>query len=558
MTVTTRPASDADASSPVPTPAGPRPDAAGVSKPRAALAGAAAAGAALAAGELTTSIEGPGPTLVTAVGSEFIDRYAASLKDLAVQIFGTNDKPALVVGIVVTSIVLGALIGLAARRRWFVAPVGFGVFGLVGALALSGDPQGSTSTAVVGAIVSVIAGIASFACLWILARRPAAGPARAVPPAADGVGGPPADGPSADGRTRRTLLDRRGFVLGAGAIVLASGGATVIGRRLRNAEAVDAARRTTVLPRAGSSTLPPAAQPFEVPGLTPYIVPNADFYRIDTALSTPQVGLDGWRLSVTGLVDEPFELTFDQLLEFDSVEETVTIQCVSNEVGGGLIGNAVWQGVPLATVLERAGVQSEATQIVGRSVDGFTAGFPTEAAFDGRTALVAYGMNGEPLPADHGFPARLIVAGLYGYVSATKWLEEIELTTWEDFDGYWVPRGWSKEGPVKTASRIDVPRSGATLTAGPQPIAGVAWAPHRGIERVAVQIDAGPWQECELGAVASDDTWVQWRLAWEATPGEHDVRVRATDGTGETQTEERARPAPNGSTGWHRRSFRVT
>ncbi len=225
----------------------------------------------------------------------------------------------------------------------------------------------------------------------------------------------------------------------------------------------------------------PASQPFTVPGLSPYVTPNADFYRIDTALFVPRVSADGWSVAVHGMVDHPFELTYDELLAMPMVEEPVTISCVSNEVGGDLIGNAVWRGVPLPTLLERAGVQPGATQIVGRSVDDFTVGFPTELALDGRTALVAVGMNGEPLPAKHGFPARLIVAGLYGYVSATKWLRDIVLTRLEDFDAYWVPRGWAKEGPIKTESRIDVPRGGASVAAGRVAVAGVAWAPTRGI-----------------------------------------------------------------------------
>jgi hypothetical protein len=257
------------------------------------------------------------------------------------------------------------------------------------------------------------------------------------------------------------------------------------------------------------------------------------------------------------MVDRPLTMGYDELVAMSTTEDVVTLQCVSNEVGGNLVGNAAWQGVPLATLLERAGVQDGATQIVGRSVDGFTAGFPTDVGLDGRTAMVVVGMNGEPLPASHGFPARLIIAGLYGYVSATKWLDEIVLTTWEDFDGYWVPRGWSKEGPIKTASRIDVPRSGATVAAGTQPIAGVAWAPTVGIERVEVQVDDDAWQEATLGDAASGNTWVQWYLEWPAEPGEHRLRVRATDATGATQTEERRPPAPDGSTGWHTRSVRV-
>jgi hypothetical protein len=258
------------------------------------------------------------------------------------------------------------------------------------------------------------------------------------------------------------------------------------------------------------------------------------------------------------MVDRPYTLTYDELLALESVEDIVTLQCVSNEVGGNLVGNAAWQGVPLAAVLERAGVQAGATQIVGRSVDGFTAGFPTEVGLDGRTALVVYAMNGEPLPARNGFPARLLIAGLYGYVSATKWLSEIELTTWEDFDGYWVPRGWSKEGPIKPQSRIDVPRGGAELAAGPQPIAGVAWAPVDGVSQVEVQVDDGPWLEATLGDAASGNTWVQWWVDWDATPGQHRLQVRCTTATGEVQTEERQPPAPDGATGWHSRTVRVS
>jgi DMSO/TMAO reductase YedYZ molybdopterin-dependent catalytic subunit len=295
----------------------------------------------------------------------------------------------------------------------------------------------------------------------------------------------------------------------------------------------------------------------DVPGLSSFITPNADFYRIDTALVVPQVDVAGWALKITGAVDRPYELSFDELVAMADVEETVTLQCVSNMVGGNLVGNATWQGVPLATLLDRAGVQPGGTQIVGRSVDGFTAGFPTEIGLDGRTALVAVAMNGEPLPAEHGFPARLIIAGLYGYVSATKWLDAVGLVPWEEFDGYWVPRGWSKEGPIKTASRIDVPRSGATLDAGQQAIAGLAWQPTLGIERVEVQVDDGPWMAATLGDVTSGNTWVQWYMPWDATSGEHRIRVRATNTNGETQTEQRADPAPDGATGWHSRTVKV-
>jgi hypothetical protein len=256
------------------------------------------------------------------------------------------------------------------------------------------------------------------------------------------------------------------------------------------------------------------------------------------------------------MVDRPYEIDFAGLLDMQMVERYVTLSCVSNEVGGRLVGNAKWLGVPLSEVLDRARVQEGAGQVVGRSVDGFTVGFPTAAAFDGRDALVAVGMNDEPLPFDHGFPARLVVAGLYGYVSATKWLSDIELTTWDGFDAYWVPRGWSKEGPIKTQSRIDTPRSRSLLGTEPRAIAGVAWAPNLGIERVEVQIDDQDWMEAELAESLDEDSWRQWMLAWAPAPGDHRIRVRATDGSGYTQTEEIARPAPDGATGWH--TIRVT
>jgi DMSO/TMAO reductase YedYZ molybdopterin-dependent catalytic subunit len=273
------------------------------------------------------------------------------------------------------------------------------------------------------------------------------------------------------------------------------------------------------------------------------VVPNDDFYRIDTALLLPQVDPSGWSLEVTGLVERPFRLDYDELLALPQLEAYVTLACVSNEVGGELVGNALWQGVPLRDLLARARPRREATQVLGRSVDGFTAGFPIEAAYDVEAAMVAIAMNGEPLPVSHGFPARIVVPGLYGYVSATKWLAKIELTRFDEVDGYWIPRGWAKEGPIKTQSRIDVARPGV--------IAGVAWAPTRGIERVEVRVDDGPWREATLATALDLDSWRQWRLPWRPEPGTHEIAVRATDGTGATQPEERTDVAPDGATGWH-------
>jgi DMSO/TMAO reductase YedYZ molybdopterin-dependent catalytic subunit len=289
------------------------------------------------------------------------------------------------------------------------------------------------------------------------------------------------------------------------------------------------------------------------PGITSLVVPNDEFYLIDTAVLTPQVDPANWELRITGMVDQEMVYSYDELLERATTVAPVTLSCVSNEVGGSLVGNAVWQGVPLTELLDEAGVRDGATQIASRSVDGWSCGFPTEAAYDGRTALVAIAMNDEPLPLRHGFPARLVVAGLYGYVSATKWLTEIGLTTLEGFDGYWIPRGWSKLGPIKTQSRIDTPRDGTSFSAGETvPIAGVAWAPDTGIERVEIQVDDDDWIEAELGESLGEDTWVQWLVPWQATAGRHVVQVRATDASGYTQTSEEAPPAPSGATGWHR------
>jgi DMSO/TMAO reductase YedYZ molybdopterin-dependent catalytic subunit len=287
-------------------------------------------------------------------------------------------------------------------------------------------------------------------------------------------------------------------------------------------------------------------------GLGPVTALNAAVDRIGAAGSGPGVDLPEWTLSIKGMVDRPYSINYADILDMPMVERYVTLSCVSNEVGGDLVGNAKWLGVPLTEILDRAVVQPDAEQIVGRSVDDFTVGFPIDVAYDGRDALLAVGMNDEPLPFEHGFPARLVVAGLYGYVSATKWISEIELTRWDDFDAYWVPRGWAKEAPVKTQSRIDTPASGAQVPQGPRQVAGVAWAPNRGISRVEVQLgEDAPWLDAELTEPLSDNSWRQWSIEWDAPLGTHRIRVRATDGEGEVQTEAIVPPAPNGATGWH-------
>jgi DMSO/TMAO reductase YedYZ molybdopterin-dependent catalytic subunit len=483
----------------------------------AALAGVAAAAAAVGFGELIGGIVPGGSSLVLAVGSRVIDAAPPFVKDFAVSTLGTADKPALIIGVIVFTLLLGALFGvLAARRRWLGA-AGFALLGVVGGLAIA-----TTESAWAAILVAGVAFVAGVGTLLLLLRT--------------GAG----------------IVDggRRAFLRQAGSLVALGGFAAIAGRALVQAAATTGARNDVVLQ-------PPVTRPealtasLDVPGISPQYVPNPDFYRIDTSLSAPKVNVDTWKLSITGMVDHPLEFTFDELLAMPMVERDVTLSCVSNEVGGDLVGNARWQGVVLSDLLDQAGVQDGATQIVGRSVDDFTVGFPTQLAFDGRTALVAIGMNGEPLPIDHGFPARLVVAGLYGYVSATKWLSEIELTTLEAFDAYWVPRGWAKQAPIKTESRIDVPAPGRRVTAGTTPIAGVAWAPTRGISKVEVQVDDGSWRTARLGAEDGTEAWRQWVLDWDATVGTHTITVRATDGSGALQLEERFPPRPDGATGWH-------
>jgi DMSO/TMAO reductase YedYZ molybdopterin-dependent catalytic subunit len=491
----------------------------------AACAGVAATGVALGVGELLAGLSGGIPSPVSAVGSAVIPYVPPTLESWAIRTFGTSDKLVLTVGVVVVSLAVGAYVGVRSRHHGGAAPLWFGLFGVAGLVAMLGQPLVSPPLSATAVIAVVVAGVAT---LRRLLRS--AAPAGVVDPDA-----------------------RRRFVGGLAGAGLGAVASAWVGRWLLAPPASEGTGGGPVAlpsPDPGVGPVPDAAD-LAVDGLTPIVVPNGDFYRIDTALVVPRIDPETWRLRIHGMVDRELELDLRDLVGRDLVERYVTIACVSNEVGDDLVGNAAWLGVPLRQLLDQAGVRDGATQIVGRSVDGWTAGFPTELAFDGRGALLALGMNGEPLPREHGYPARLIVPGLYGYVSATKWLTEIELTTWEGFDAYWVPRGWSKRGPIKTQSRIDVPRADTRITAGPIAVAGVAWAPTRGISRVEVQADDGPWQPAELSEPLTDDAWVQWRTEVDLGEGVHYLRVRATDGDGETQTDEVAPPRPDGATGWH-------
>lgn len=494
------------------------------------MAGAFAAGLGLGVSELLAGLVSAFPSLFEGLGNWVVDISPEPVKSFAIEVFGTADKLVLLIGIAVVTLVVGAVVGLFARKRFWIAITVFAGFGVVAALAAARDPQVSLGVAIIPGGAAALAGLGALQWLYNLE--------------------PSEDEAEGD-------QDRRKFLLGAGAVIAVAGIAGGMGRFLiERAKRAVAGRDEVTLPSAADPLPPvPPGADFDVEGVDEIIVANDDFYRIDTALSVPRIDIQEWTLSVTGRVDSPYTIDFADLLDMRMVERDITLSCVSNEVGGRLVDNARWLGVPLTEILDRAGVADDAEQIVGRSTPtDFTVGFPVEAVYDGREALVAVGMNGEPLPFEHGFPARLVVAGLYGYVSATKWLTEIELTGWEEFDAYWVPRGWSKEAPIKTQSRIDTPGRSEQIPLGETVVAGVAWAPTRGISKVEVQLGEGaPWQEAELSEPLSINSWVQWRINWDAPAGRQVLRVRATDGNGDLQTEMMSPPAPNGATGWHTR-----
>jgi DMSO/TMAO reductase YedYZ molybdopterin-dependent catalytic subunit len=495
----------------------------------AALAGVVAAAGALGASELVAGLLPGAPSLVISVGSAVIDLQPPGAKDFVVALFGTNDKLALEVAVVVATLAIGAAIGVIALRWPGIASAAFVGFAGIGFVASLGDPTVSPPIAALVAAVAAIVGTQLLQRLIGMLPRDARDQGRATMP---------------DWRRRSFLLRGAGLAVGAAVVGVA-------GRLLLERQRQSPAQADAELPLPGEvAALPPGAE-LPVLGLTPLVVPNDQFYRIDTALIVPSVGLASWRLRIFGLVERDTTLTFGELVAFGTIEQYVTIACVSNVVGGDLVGNAKWTGVRLRDVLAIAGVRPEATQLVGRAVDGWTAGMPTAWVMDeSREPLIAVQMNDDPLPLAHGFPARLIVPGLFGYVSATKWLSELELTTWEAFNAYWVPLGWAKEGPILTQSRIDVPRNGSRLAAGRNTIAGVAWAPDRGVSAVEVSVD-GTWQPATISQPISDATWVQWRLDADTPAGDHTLAVRATDGSGDVQTDQHSPPAPDGARGYH-------
>jgi len=497
-----------------------------------ALLGLAAVAVALAVGELLALLAGPLSSPVVAVGGVIVDHVPEALKQFAISLFGTYDKIALQVGTVVILAAVGAGLGVLAvdRPRW--AFVGVGLFGVLGAVAAITRHDADW----VSVLPSLFAAAAGCAILWN-------GRSRLTPPST----------------VPAVATDRRRFMITAGTLLGAGVATAAFGRWYGQRRTVDADRAAVTLPAPADPAPPlPAEAELGVPRLAPFVTPNEKFYLIDTALVVPQVSPDGWRLKIHGRVRKPFTLTYEQLLARPMIERYVTLACVSNEVGGGLIGNARWLGVRVADLLAEADPEPGADQVVSRSVDGFTAGTPTEVLRDGRDAMLAVGMNGEPLPIAHGFPLRMVVPGLYGYVSATKWLTELELTSFADFDAYWINRGWAAKAPIKLQSRIDTPIARGKVNAGQVVVAGVAWAQHVGVSGVEVRVGEGPWQRARLSTVPSVDTWCQWSWTWDASPGKHALEVRAYDAAGRVQTDAVQDVIPDGATGHHRIEVTVT
>ncbi|PKI92771.1 oxidoreductase [Actinomycetales bacterium SN12] len=517
----------------------------------AAVAGVISGVVFLAAAELSALLVARDASPLLAVGSFVIDIVPQPLKEFAISTFGEFDKVALLIGLGLAVVIASAAAGIL-QLLW--PPVGMIVLGIAGAASVAATTTraGVTPLAFLPSVIGAIAGIAA---LVFLSRRLRAWQRSATAPAADGD-----SGDSTHGAGSAVAVDRRRFFALAG---IAGASALIVGVTSRvvsaTASSVAAIRKGLRLPAAQTSVTIPDGAELDIPGISPLFTPNADFYRVDTALTVPTVDPASWRLVIDGMVDQRIELTFDELVEMGLDEYAITLTCVSNVVGGDLVGNAMWLGVPIRDVLRLASPHADADMVLSRSVDGYTASTPLSALTDdGLDAILAVGMNGQPLPLEHGFPVRMVVPGLYGYVSATKWVTELKVTTFEKDEAYWTPRGYSAEAPIKFSSRIDTPKIGKSVAAGRIPIAGVAWAQTVGIEAVEVSIDNGDWQRATLSTPINTDTWVQWFLEWDAEPGNHYVAVRAINKNGEMQVEEAAPIAPDGSTGWQRSLIAVS
>ena len=490
-----------------------------------------------------------------------IDIVPQPFKEFAIATFGEYDKIALLAGLGLAVFIASAIAGILQLVRPPLGVIALVIAGVLSTAAIV-TRAAVTPLAFLPPVLGTVAG--SFV-LVLLCRRLRGWRASVVSTPGDENN----DTVSADAaetgadldaaEPARPGIDRRRFLVLA---ALAGASALVVGITARTVSmavsSVEAIRSALKLPSPRTTVAVPDGAELDIPGLSKLFTPNKDFYRVDTALTVPSIDPDTWRLVIDGMVDQRVEMSFQDILDMGLDEYAITLTCVSNEVGGELVGNAKWLGVPLRDVLKKAGVKSGADMVLSRSVDGYTASTPLSALTDDDLdAILAVGMNGEPLPLEHGFPVRMVVPGLYGYVSATKWLTELKVTTFAQDEAYWTPRGYSAEAPIKFASRVDTPKIGEAVAAGKIPIAGVAWAQSVGIERVEVSIDDGDWVQATLSAPINDDTWVQWFMEWDATPGTHYVAVRAVNKNGDLQIQERAPIAPNGSSGWQRSLIRV-
>ncbi len=519
---------------PAASPAAAAPAAEAAARRWAGLAGLVAGLAGLGLSGLAAWLVAPAGAPVTAVGELIIDVLPAPLVNFGKEVLGFADKPILLAMIVIAVLALAGLAGRLEYVRRFAGAAVFAIIAVLGLIGISAQP-GITPAAYVPTIVGLLLGYVILSTLITRLHRwrPPGGPESAS--------------------ARRTFLT---WTIAAGA---AGAVAAIAGQLLSNAAgAVRSARERLGLPTAAQpAEPPPPGADLGVAELTPYVTSNEDFYRIDTALQVPVIDPANWTLRITGKVANPIEIDYATLAAKPLVEHLVTLTCVSNEVGGRLAGNALWLGYPIRELLAEARPDPDADMVLSTSDDGWTAGTPLDVLTDpDRQALLAIGMNGEPLPIEHGFPVRMVVPGLYGYVSATKWVRELKVTTFAEDEAYWTPLGWSARGPIKIASRIDVPNRG-TADPGPLVVAGVAWAQHTGISAVEVQIDEEPWQPVQLAETVGPDTWRQWHFDWVATSGRHTITVRATDATGRLQTADIAPPAPDGATGFHQIAIKV-
>ena len=541
---------------------------------RAGIAGVIGAVVAFGITELVHGLYPAVPSIFVSLAQRIVELTPGTLVTQGIELLGKADIPTLIATMLLGTVVVAFLLGNLATRRPLLALAGVAALAAVAIAAALADPFVAPVPTIVTIIGALLAGSS---ITGLLLRQASPRPVASPTPEDASLTAEPGSAASPIMRSREAGPDEE-ITVGRGGFLLLGGGAAVAGLaaagvgRLLGGGTLETATspKKLNLPEADKKqqegkgkavtheTLPkpPADTSIDVPGMPDLITPASSFYLIDTALTSPRIDANTWKLSVKGAVDNPIEFSYKDLLGLPTREADITLSCVSNTVGGGLVSNGRWTGVLLSDVLEEAGLSRDkitgaSRQLVGRSVDGFTTGFKTDIALDGRNALVAFGLNGSELPVKHGYPVRLVIPGLYGYVSATKWLTEIELTNW-NFDAYWIQRTWSKEGPVKTQSRIDTIADGDNLSAGSNPIGGIAWAPHRGIEQVEVSTDAGQtWNTANLAKQLAEDTWRQYVYDWNAAPGNYTIQVRATDGNGETQTAAEAPPHPSGATGYH-------